>query len=107
MFTNCSIIVQKLFKKCFKYISQTGIVFFTRCGHNSKGSTGESRAQASDFLSPHVVNRGGKLEDGELATPIGGWKFDEVLVFFFEARGHSYFSQIDYCRLKMTRLHKF
>jgi hypothetical protein len=27
----------------------------------------------------------------ELATPIGGWKFDEVLVLFFDGRGHSYF----------------
>jgi hypothetical protein len=34
-----------------------------------------------------VVNRGGKLGDGELATPIGGWNIDKVLVLFFEARG--------------------
>ncbi len=50
-----------------------------------------------------MVNRGGKLGDGELATPIGGWKFDEVLVLFFEARGHYFCSQSNYCRLKMTR----
>jgi hypothetical protein len=36
------------------------------------------------------VKRRGKLWEGMLATPIGGWKFDEVLVLFFEARGHSY-----------------
>jgi hypothetical protein len=35
-----------------------------------------------------VVNWGGKLWVGKLATPIGGWKFDKVLVLFFEARGH-------------------
>jgi hypothetical protein len=74
-------------KKCLKDISQTGIVFFHL---NSKG---KSRTQASDFRSPHVVNWGGKLGDGELATPIGGWNFDEDLVLFFEARGHYYFSQ--------------
>jgi hypothetical protein len=32
----------------------------------------------------------------ELATPIGDWKFDEVLFLFFEARGHSYFWQNNY-----------
>ncbi len=54
-------------------------------------SEGKSRAQASDFRSPTCGELGRKARGlSELATPIGGWKFDEVLVLFFEARGHSY-----------------
>jgi hypothetical protein len=67
-------------------------------------SKGKSRAQATDFRSPTCGELGRKARGlSELATPIGGWKFDEVLVLFFEARGHYYCFQSNYCRLKMTR----